>query len=110
MYQEILISHAFTVRGGGSGEEGLEIIKTLKPDLIMLDLMLPGMDGLEVLRIIRKSKEIYGSPIIIVLTNLSNEVMIKDAFYEKADGYLMKTELTPEQVISEIRGFLNISE
>src|SRR5579872_1994557 len=108
MYKEIMEGSGFNVRTAPNGETGLTVIEEFKPDLVMLDLMLPGIDGMEVLRTIKKSPEKYGNPIIVILTNLSNEVMIKDAFYEKADGYLMKTELTPEQVVSEIKGFLHI--
>lgn len=110
MYKEIMEETGFNVRTASNGENGLVQIAEFKPDLIMLDLMLPGIDGMEVLRQVRRSPETYGSPIIIVLTNLSNEVMIKDAFAEKADGYLMKTELTPEQVVNEVREFLHIIE
>ncbi len=109
MYKEIMEESGFNVRAAQNGESGLAVIEEFKPDLIMLDLMLPGIDGMEVLRVVRKDPVKYGTPIIVVLTNLSNEVMIKDAFYEKADGYLMKTELTPEQVVSEVKGFLHMN-
>jgi len=105
MYAEIMQSSGFQVRTASTGELGLKCIAEFKPDLIMLDLMLPGIDGMEVLRVVRREAEKYGKPLIIILTNLSNEVMIKDAFYERADGYLMKTELTPEQVVNEVKGF-----
>lgn len=109
MYKEIMEASGFNVRVAANGETGLSVIAEFKPDLIMLDLMLPGIDGMEVLRTVRKSPDKYGTPIIVILTNLSNEVMIKDAFYEKADGYLMKTELTPEQVVAEVKGFLHMN-
>jgi len=62
---------------------------------------------MEVLRKIHNDK-MNGSkgPKVIVLTNLSSDVVIKESFDSKADGYLMKTELTPDQVVQEVEGFL----
>lgn len=109
MYKEIMEEAGFDVQTALNGESGLEVIESFKPDLVMLDLMLPGIDGMEVLKKVRESKDKFGSPIVIILTNLSDEVSVKYAFAEKADGYLMKTELTPEQVVNEIKTFLHIN-
>lgn len=108
MYREILESSGFSVKAAPNGEMGLVVIEESKPDLVILDLMLPGIDGMEVLRLLKKDSDKYGNPLTVILTNLSNEVMIKDAYSEKADGYLMKTELTPEQVVKEIKTILHM--
>jgi len=106
IYNEILSDEGYKVDMAENGKVGLEKIKAKKYDLILLDLMMPEVDGTEVLKTIRADKDTYGSPKVIVLTNLSSEVVIKESFSEGADGYLMKTELVPEQIVSEIKGFL----
>ena len=76
-------------------------------DLVLLDLMMPGMDGLDVLKQMREDTKKYGEKPVVVLTNLSSERVIKEAFERGANGYLMKTELEPDQVVSEITTVLD---
>jgi CheY-like chemotaxis protein len=64
--------------------------------------MMPRMDGMEALTQIKQYPDKYGSAPVLILTNLTSDVAIKEGFERKADGYLIKTELTPEQVIKEI--------
>ena len=56
-----------------TGEEGLEVVKAKHPDLVILDIMLPGMDGLEVCKILRANKETRNTP-ILMLTAKSSEL------------------------------------
>ena len=104
-YAEIIEGGDFTVIKAPDGYKGLDTLKQNKGivDLILLDLMMPGMDGLDVLEQIRGDAGTYGNAPIIVLTNLSSERVIKEAFERGANGYLMKTEIEPENVVSEIR-------
>lgn len=106
IYEEILQAAGFDISTAENGKVALEELEEAKYDLILLDLMMPEVDGLEVLKTVRGNPDKYGSPKIVVLTNLSSDVVIKESFDEKADGYLMKTELTPNQVVEEINGFL----
>ena len=79
----------------------LDVIK-----LILLDLMMPGVDGLEVLRTIKDNKEKYGDMPIIILTNMTSENVIKEAFDLGATSYLVKTDLDYEGLIKEVNKFL----
>ena len=79
----------------------LDVIK-----LILLDLMMPGVDGLEVLRTIKDNKENYGDMPIIILTNMTSENVIKEAFDLGATSYLVKTDLDYEGLIKEVNKFL----
>lgn len=92
------------------GYKGLEKLATNRGvvDIVLLDLMMPGMDGLEVLKNIRNDPNKYGDMPVVVLTNLSSERVIKEAFERGANGYLMKTEIEPEQVLSEIAAMIGI--
>jgi DNA-binding response OmpR family regulator len=108
LYKEILEDAGFTVKYAYSGDEGAEMASKEKFDLILLDLMLPtgSMNGTYVLSLIKGDKDKYGDPIVVVLTNLTSEVVIKDVLEQKADGFLMKTELTPEQIVKEVQNYL----
>ena len=108
LYKEILEDSGFKVRYAYSGDEGAELAAKEKFDLILLDLMLPtgSMNGTYVLSLIKGDKDKYGEPLVIVLTNLTNEAVIKDVLEQKADGFLMKTELTPEQIVKEVQNYL----
>jgi len=108
LYKEILEDAGFKVRYAYSGDEGAELAAKEKFDLILLDLMLPtgSMNGTYVLSLIKGDKDKYGEPLVVVLTNLTNEAVIKDVLEQKADGFLMKTELTPEQIVKEVQNYL----
>ncbi len=108
IYQEVLEGAGYKVVTAENGKVALEKLSESPFDLVLLDLMMPEVDGMEVLKVIRADKDgKYKNLKVIVLTNLSSDVVIKESFDAKADGYLMKTELTPSQVVEEVRGFLN---
>jgi len=93
-----------------SGEEGLELVKTLQPDLILLDLNMKGMDGLETLK---RIKETETDARVIMLTVSDNEDDVVAALRAGADGYLLK-DMEPEDTLDYLRqaarGKLVISE
>ena len=106
IYTEILGEGGHDVSTAENGKGALDLMKDNKFDLILLDLMMPEVDGIEVLKTARGDSEKYGDPRIVILTNLSSDAVIKESFAAKADGYLMKTELAPDQVREEVNGFL----
>lgn len=107
-YAEIIEEGGFEVLKAPDGYKGLDTLAENKEiiDLILLDLMMPGIDGLDVMKYIREDKAKYGQAPIVVLTNLSNERVIKESFSRGANGYLMKVELNPEQIVGEIENAL----
>ncbi len=111
-YAEIIEGGGFAALKAADGYKGLDTLSANKAivDLVLLDLMMPGMDGLDVLKQIRADPGKYGEMPIIVLTNLSSERVIKEAFERGANGYLMKTELEPDQVVTEIETVLNLAK
>lgn len=102
MFKDILSTFGYELEEAGDGVECLEKLAKTKYDLILLDLMMPRMDGMEALARIKQDPKKYGNSPILILTNLTSDVAIKEGFERKADGYLIKTELTPEQVVKEI--------
>ncbi|WLQ15757.1 two-component system response regulator NarL [Hahella aquimaris] len=93
-----------------NGEEGLARAKELEPDLILLDLNMQGMDGLDTLRAIRAAGV---DSRIIMLTVSDNEADVVNCFRAGADGYLLK-DMEPEDILEKIKqvtlGKMAISE
>ncbi|MEA3357070.1 MAG: response regulator [Patescibacteria group bacterium] len=111
-YAEILEQGGFESMKSLDGYKGLDLLSVNKDvvDLILLDLMMPGMDGLDVLKEIRGDPGKYGTMPVIVLTNLSSERVIKESFERGANGYLMKTELDPDQIVKEVNSALGVGK
>ena len=111
LYTEILQKVGYQVSSSYTGDEGIKLVEQEKFDLILLDLMLPSgtINGTYFLHLIKTDTEKYHNPLVVVLTNLTSEVIVKDIFSQKADGFLMKTELTPEQIVKEVKNYLSKS-
>ncbi|MHB8443150.1 MAG: response regulator transcription factor [Patescibacteria group bacterium] len=111
LYTEILQKAGYQVSSSYTGDEGIKLAEQEKFDLILLDLMLPSgtINGTYFLHLIKTDTEKYHNPLVVVLTNLTSEVIVKDIFSQKADGFLMKTELTPEQIVKEVKNYLSKS-
>ena len=99
-----LEKEGFSVRSAEDGEKGLRVIKNLKPSLILLDLMLPGIDGLEVAKIIKKDDTLSHIP-IIMLTAKSSESDIIVGLEVGADDYIVKP-FSPKVLISRVKAIL----
>ena len=97
----------FAVIPAGSGEDGLSLARRSRPDLILLDLMLPGMDGLEVCRLLKMSKETECIP-VIMLTARGEEADIVAGLELGADDYLTKP-FSPRVLLAHIRATLRRS-
>jgi DNA-binding response OmpR family regulator len=100
-----LISENYQACEASDGEEGVRVAKTEKPDLILLDLILPGIDGFEVLGKIRQAAEVGQTPVII-LSNLGQKEDIERGIKLGATDYLIKAHFTPGEIIEKISSIL----
>lgn len=91
------------------GEKGIEAIKEKKPDLILLDLLLPNVDGFEVLVKIKSDPETSSIPVII-LSNLGQQEDIERGLKLGAIDYLIKSQFDIDQVIEKIKNILEKSQ
>lgn len=96
------------VRGAFDGETGLKNIEADKPDLILLDLLLPGMDGFEVLRRLKKDERFRNIPVLII-SNLSEPNDVAKAKKEGAEEYLIKANYSPQMIADKVWEYLNRS-
>lgn len=105
-YQELLQSEGYSVDVAVDGEEGLQKVLLGGFDLVLLDIMLPKKDGLQILQELKAKKPQLPNKAIVVLTNLGQDSVIKECFDLGADGFLIKSALNPEQVLAEIKTYL----
>ncbi len=103
--QEYLIMEGFEVFCAGNGEEGIRIVQKEMPDLVLLDLILPKMDGYEVIKNLRSEEKTKKIPIII-LTNLGGIHDVEKALELGATTYLIKSDYKLEEVVKKIKDTL----
>jgi len=106
IYTEVLQNSGYIVDQAPNGEVGEDKLKNTDWQLLLLDIMLPGKDGLKLLKDIKENPEMKKGP-VIVLTNLNSEHIIQEAFKLGADGYLIKSEVNPDKVVEEVGRFAN---
>lgn len=102
MYQKIFKFEQYDVQTAGNGEEGLEAARRLKPTVILLDIMMPKMNGLQVLEKLKSDPDTRGIP-VIMLTNLAGEKDAETALLKGAVKYIVKSEHDPKQVVSIVK-------
>lgn len=95
----------FDVKLAIDGAEGLKTALEWQPDLILLDIFLPEVDGLTILKKIREDKTVK-QPAVIMLTNLDEKEQIDAALKQQVDDYLIKAHFLPNEVISKVKAVL----
>jgi DNA-binding response OmpR family regulator len=105
MYKEEIEYAGFELLIAPNGIEGLRLSQTADPHLILLDLMLPDMDGLTVLKKIKDNPITQNIPVII-MTNFYSAENVKDAMAKGAADYILKADVTPGQVVKRINTVL----
>lgn len=105
LYKETFENEPYIFNIAETGNDALRAAKSSYPDLILLDILLPGMNGFEVLRKLKSSSKTKDIP-VIVLTNLGSEETDKDkqlALSLGAVDYLIKSYHTPEEMLKIVR-------
>ena len=106
IYETIFTKEGFEVKTAMSGEEGYELAKEFLPNVVLLDIMLPGgMDGLEVLKKIKENKSVKDIPVMI-MSNLSDDKTIGKGMALGASGYFTKSQFNPDDVLRNIKTLL----
>lgn len=107
MYRMKLEADGFEVQLANNGKRGVALVEAFLPDIILLDLQMPEMDGAEALELIRKSEKARDIP-VIVLTNLGEEESPKKLRSLGIHSYIVKANLTPRQVVQRVKEALDI--
>jgi len=103
-YQK-LQSAGFEAHQAADGEEGFKKIIEVKPDLVLLDIVLPGIDGFEILRRKKDNPEISSIPVVI-LSNLGQKEEIEQGLSLGAKDYLIKAHFTLDEIILKVKKIL----
>jgi twitching motility two-component system response regulator PilG len=105
MYQIVFSSSNYEVTIAVDGEDGLVKALAVAPDLILLDIMMPKLNGLEVLKKLKADPSTKHIP-VVVLTNLAGSADVQVALELGAVRYIVKSENKPKQVDEIVRGIL----
>ncbi len=100
-----LKSAGYNVIVANDGESGLQIATERHPHLILLDIIMPQMDGYEVLAKLQEQDMTKGIPVIL-LTNLGHEEDVEKGLKSGAAGYLIKAQYTPTEVLNKVKEIL----
>lgn len=106
IYKDLLVKAGFDVTIANSGNEGVSLAKQIKPQLIILDIMMPEMDGIEVLKRLKEDNETDLIPVII-LTNVGVDHIQAEALSLGAVRYIVKTDVVYENFVEEVTNYIN---
>lgn len=105
MYHIKFDLEGFEVKTAGDGEEGLKVIQEFKPDIVLLDLLMPKMGGLEMLKKVRELPE--GKKLkIIILSNIYDVTTTNEVYQYAPEEYLVKAIVTPQEVYTHVKKLL----
>jgi DNA-binding response OmpR family regulator len=107
IYATKLELDGFAVLSARDGDEGLRLAAKEKPDLILLDVLMPKLDGFEVLKRLKEDPASKDIP-VIMLTNLGQKEDVEKGMAEGAVDYLIKAHFVPAEAVAKIKKVLNI--
>jgi DNA-binding response OmpR family regulator len=109
VYRNKLTTEGYQTETAADGETGLRLLRTLKPHMVILDLMLPGISGVDVIKEIRKDEEFSKLP-TVVFSNTYLTNLIQEAWRAGANKCLSKSSCNPRDVIDIVRGLIGNSD
>ncbi len=105
MYRRKFEMEGFEVQFAEDGEKAITILEGWKPDIALLDIMMPKVNGLDVLKYI-KEKQGYEDVITVMLTNLGNESTAEEIYKLGATEYIVKADMTPLEVSDKVKALI----
>lgn len=109
VYRDILREARFDVTEAGEGDDGLKKALEGNWDVMLLDIMLPKKDGLEILADVKKNPRLADKPVIL-LTNLGRDSIIKEGYSLGASSYLVKSEINPNDIVKAVKKLIGTNE
>ncbi|MGM0438872.1 MAG: response regulator [Patescibacteria group bacterium] len=101
MYKEVFTKEGYDVFLAGDVAEALKQVKKVKPDLILLDILLPGETGISFLIKLRRLESEVADTNVVAFSNYDDQESKKEAFRLDAKEYLIKTENTPKEILNK---------
>jgi CheY-like chemotaxis protein len=107
IYRKVFSLGGYDVQTAVDGIDALEKTKVQSFDIILLDIMMPRMTGIDVLKAIRSLETPTKATPVFMITNLGQQNIIEEAFKIGMDGYIIKSQVTPQQIVDEINTFFS---
>ncbi len=107
IFSTALIKEGFQTTSAETGEAGLSMARSEKPDLILLDQVLPDISGNDVLKNLKADEQTKNIPVIL-LSNFSQEELVKAALNEGAIDYVFKYQVEPKEVVVKVKQILKM--
>jgi CheY-like chemotaxis protein len=108
VYRNKLAVEGYTTEVAGDGETGLKVMRVFKPQLVLLDLMLPGISGVDVIKELRSEPEFFKTP-VVVFSNTYLTNLVQEAWRAGANKCLSKSSCTPKDLIEVVRNTIGES-
>ena len=102
MYRTKFEDLGFIFCDAGTGDRGMELARVERPDLVILDIVLPQKDGFQILKEIKKDSQLSGIP-VLMLSNLGQEEEVEKGLALGAEDYLIKAHFTPSEVVERVK-------
>ncbi|KXK09942.1 MAG: response regulator [Candidatus Dojkabacteria bacterium] len=109
IFLDVLSEAGFDTKVAADGVEALELMQQNKFDLVLLDIIMPNMDGVMTLAEAKKYPGKYGDMKIVMLSNIGGDVAIDKALKLGADGYMLKSETEPDDLIALVKNYLGVA-
>lgn len=106
LYEEILKGEGFEVTVAVDGEDGVVKARDGGYDLVLLDVMMPKLNGLQVLQKLNEQAPQTPNKKIVLLTNLAQDPVVTEALKTGASDFLLKADLNPGQLVEKVKGYL----
>lgn len=106
LYGDMLSESGFEISAALDGQEGLEMAKKGGYDLILLDIVMPKLDGMEFLARLKDNPSLQKNGPVVILTNVDEDESVKKALSLGARGYIVKANINPEQFVFEVNRYL----
>ena len=106
MYRLKLSLEGYDVQVAENGKDGVDKVKEFIPNIILLDILMPELDGFEVLKII-KSDDVTKDIPVLIMSNLGQEDHVEKGMKLGAIGYIVKSQYTPSKVVEKIKSVIN---
>ena len=107
IYSKVFSLAGYEVQVAVDGVDAMEKIKMQPYDMILLDIMMPRMTGIDVLKSIRALEPPIKDIPVFIITNLGQQNVIEEAFKMGMDGYIIKSQVTPQQIVNEINTYFS---
>lgn len=101
MYKEVFESEDYEVTLASNVDQALEVAKEIRPDLVLLDILLPGETGISFLRQLRELNDSISDVVVVAFSNYNDQESREEAFNLGAKDYLIKTNNTPKEIVEK---------